>query len=152
MSLARWLLGLGAVVACHEPPCGPARAEVVRVLDGDTLELRSKEQIRHLLIDAPELAHEECYATQALARHRELVLGRTVELEYEQECEDRYGRGLAFVVVDGVDVSRTLIAEGAARVLWVPPNGTSRVAELRALEALARAGRKGLWACAEAPR
>ncbi len=152
MSIARWLLGLGVIAACHEPPCGPARAEVVRVLDGDTLELRSGEQIRHLLIDAPELAHDECYATQALARHRELVLGRTVELGYEEECEDRYERRLAFVVVDGVDVGRMLIAEGAARVLWVPPNGASRVAELRALEALARAGRKGLWACAGAPR
>lgn len=147
MSVTRLVLGFLVVAACQEPPCGPARAEVARVLDGDTLELVSGEQIRHLLIDAPELARGECHAAQSLARHRALVVGRTVELTYDEECEDRYGRGLAFVVADGVEVSRELIAEGAARVLWVPPNGASRVAELRALEALARAGRKGLWAC-----
>lgn len=148
MSVARWLgwsVVCAALAACQEAPCGPARSEVSRVLDGDTLELVSGEQVRHLLVDAPELARGDCYAAQALARHRALVVGRVVELVYEEECGDRYGRHLAFVFAHGMDVSRTLIAEGAARVLWVPPNGAARVAELRALEALARAGRLGLW-------
>lgn len=148
MSVARWLGGCVvavALAACQEEPCGARRAEVSRVLDGDTLELVGGEQVRHLLVDAPELARGDCYAAQALAKHRALVVGRVIELGYDVECSDRYGRRLAFVVADGVDVSRALVTQGAARVSWVPPNGGDRVAELRALEALARAGRVGLW-------
>jgi micrococcal nuclease len=80
------------------------------------------------------------------------VLGRTVSLTYDQVCDDRYGRPLAYVRVDGADVGELLVARGYACVLHIPPAGDDRAAAYRSLEDQARQARRGLWgACEDAP-
>lgn len=139
-----------ALAGCDAPPCGPARAQVTRVLDGDTIELAGGELVRYLLVDAPELSRGDCFAREALTDNRALVLGRQVTLAYDVQCRDAYERLLAYVTVEdeagAVDVNRALIERGAACVLHIPPNGAERLGELTAAQARARAEQRGLWA------
>ncbi len=136
------------------PACGPQDAVVDRVIDGDTVVLAGGIKIRYLLVNAPEITngHDDCYGANAAQQSSDLVLGRTVQLDYDVQCQDKYGRTLAYVTVDGQDVSRLLVERGFACVLHIPPNGDSRAAEFTALEATARAAKRGLWgACDPIP-
>ena len=134
--------------------CGPREAEVARIIDGDTIELTSGERIRYLMIDTPETTggKDECFGANAVTLNTALVLGKRVALRYDVECEDRFGRALAYVSVDGREVNSLMLERGYACVLHVPPNGDSRAAELAALEDAARSARRGLWgACDPIP-
>ena len=95
------------------------------------------------IVDTPELG--TCYAAEAAAYNHALVDDTPLELAYDVECEDRYRRTLAYVTANGIDVSRELVARGYARVLHIPPNGATRIAEFKALETGARAAQLGLW-------
>ena len=138
---------LSSCAAEPEPRCGPDQALVRQVIDGDTVELSSGERVRYLLIDTPETGGEspECFGPEARAFNRSLVEGRRVSLRYDTECRDRYGRLLAYVTIEDIDVNARLVAEGYACVLHIPPNGTARVDDFEALQTSAAATRSGLW-------
>ena len=144
-----------AAAACSPEPsasaCGPPRARVAAVSDGDTVALDSGERLRYLLVDTNEITggRNDCYGQEARALNALLVEGKTIDLTYDEECRDRFGRLLAYVTVDGQDVNRALVERGYACVLHIPPNGADRVAELRALEDVARAEPRGMWAVCE---
>ena len=137
--------------------CGPASAKVVEVLDGDTVVFETGEQVRYLLIDAPEVAHStneesDCYGDEAAAQNRLLVAGKTVDLEYDVECDDRFNRLLAYVYLDGRMINRTLLERGHGRVLRVAPNGAGHCAEFAAIQQDAADAGVGLWGmCGESP-
>jgi micrococcal nuclease len=134
--------------------CGPTEAEVARVIDGDTIELASGERVRYLLVDAPEVGAgaAECYGPNAATFNADLVLGKRVELRHDAECQDMFGRTLAYVHVAGKEINALLVERGYACTLHVPPNGDDRAAELEALQDEARLARRGLWgACDPAP-
>lgn len=155
MSVARAAaLVSAALIGCSsEPQCGPDRATVERVIDGDTI-VAGGVKLRYLLVDAPEITdgHAACYGASAAQFNADLVLGQTVDLRYEPVCEDAYGRTLAYVRVAGQDVNRLLIERGYACVLYIPPDGDARVDELTAVQAAAQAARRGLWgACDPTP-
>jgi micrococcal nuclease len=103
-------------VEAEAPP--PAAAGAVRVVDGDTLDIAG-ERIRLSNIDAPEMPpkaqcpSEARGALVATARLNTLVKGGEVTID--RQGEDRYGRTLAHVYVDGADAGRTLIAAGLVR-------------------------------------
>lgn len=153
--LAGTLFAWVAVACGAEPnPCGPARATVARVIDGDTVELEGGERVRYLLVDAPEITHGKnaCFGAESREYNRSLVEGRRVDLLYEPRCRDRYDRLLAFVQLDGVDVNAALVRGGYACVLHIPPDGDARVGAFRSLEAQARTHAEGLWrACQTRP-
>lgn len=146
-------LGLGAPLgACGEASsdasrCGPEEAVVERVIDGDTVELEDGNRVRYLLVDTPESTNgaDDCYGAEAAEFNRQLVEGETIRLEYDEECEDRFDRLLAYVEVDGRDVNALLVERGYACVLHIPPNGDDRVDQFEDLEQLAQAGGKGMW-------
>jgi micrococcal nuclease len=139
--------------ACGAQRCGPETGEVARVVDGDTVVLRSGETVRYLLVDTPELSDPpECYGPEARQANGELVAEQAVRLRYDMECEDRYGRLLAFVTAAGTEVNRVLVERGMACVLRIPPNGAEEAPLFERLEAAARASRRGLWgACGRLP-
>jgi micrococcal nuclease len=152
------VLGLTAIAAaaCSAPgsPCGPSEATVERVIDGDTIALPGDVKIRYLLVNAPETTngHADCYGANATQFNSDLVLGKTIQLDYDVQCQDMFGRTLAYVKVDGQDVNRLLIERGYACVLHIPPDGDARADELEALETAARAANRGLWgACDPIP-
>lgn len=101
---------------------------VERVVDGDTLVARGPDgevRVRLIGIDTPEARPEpECGADAATARLRELAPdGSRVWATADREPVDRYDRALRYLwTPDGVFVNETLVAEGHAETLRIPPN------------------------------
>ena len=128
------LAGFGFMAAWfYTPGAAPVPGEPVRasfhfchsgggrncVVDGDTIWLLGQ-NIRIAGIDAPETHEYRCPEEKALGdrtteRLLELVNSGAVTLSSIERDEDRYGRKLRNVAVDGQDVGETLIAEGLAR-------------------------------------
>ncbi len=141
---------LGLSAGCGSR-CGPQSALVTRVIDGDTIELEGGERVRYLLVDTPEITSgkDECFGQEAKDFNTDLVLDMVVDLDYDVECEDAYGRLLAYVSVDGREVNSLLVERGYACVLYIPPSGEDRVDEFEALEDGAEAANRGMWAACE---
>ena len=130
--------------------CGPSRATVARVIDGDTIQLDSGERIRYLMVDTPENTSDvECFGPEATTFNTELVLGKEIQLTYDQQCRDNFGRLLAYVSVSDREVNSLLVERGFACVLYIPPNGQDRFDEFDDLEFRARSGDFGLWGSCE---
>jgi micrococcal nuclease len=151
-TVGSWVFAVGAMLSafasCGNPAtCGPTKAVVARVIDGDTIVLDSGEKVRYLLVNAPETTngHTDCYGQSASQFNSDLVLGKTVELRYDDVCTDKFGRLLAYVSVDGVEVNTTLIERGYACVLHISPDGDARADEFKSLESAAKQQRRGLW-------
>ncbi len=124
-------------------------AVVVRVIDGDTIELEDGRRVRYIGIDTPETVHPEkdveCYGPEATARNRELVEGKNVELQAGVEESDRYGRLLRYVHVDGRFVNALLVAEGYAHAS--PFGNERRFRQVFAqLEQYSQLRDRGMWA------
>jgi endonuclease YncB( thermonuclease family) len=86
------------------------------VVDGDTFWLAG-EKIRIADIDTPEI-NGECASEKARAmqaRDRLRVLLNSGDFIVHREGEDRYGRTLAVVMIDGRSVGDALVSEGLAR-------------------------------------
>jgi micrococcal nuclease len=127
------------------------RADVVRVVDGDTIEVELDgrvEDVRYIGIDTPETVKPgtpvECFGKEASAANTRLVEGRHVLLEFDRELRDRYGRLLAYVYAGNQLVNAELVRGGYARTLEIEPN-TAEADSLARLEAKAGARRRGLW-------
>lgn len=134
-----------------ERPGGSARAEVARVVDGDTIEVTLEgrtEDVRYIGIDTPETVKPgspvECFGPQASDFNLELVTDRTVRLEFDRELRDPYGRLLAYVYVGERFVNAALVEGGYARTLEIEPN-TSHAEQLARLEIAAGSAGRGLW-------
>jgi len=121
------------------------QVRVVRVIDGDTIEVEGGARVRYIGIDAPEVYPQtEYYGPEAWTRNRELVEGKTVTLEKDVSETDVYGRLLRYVWVDGVFVNGELVRLGYARAISYPPD-TKYQERLAQLEEEAREARRGLW-------
>jgi len=133
-------------------PGGTESARVLRVVDGDTVEVSlggAVEDVRYIGIDTPESVKPgepvECFGHQAAALNERLVAGRTVELEFDAERRDAYGRLLAYVRVGPLLVNAELVRRGYARTLTIPPNDSHADTFARLEHRAGRLG-KGLWA------
>lgn len=119
---------------------------VVGISDGDTFTCLTAEKkqvkVRLAEIDTPEKAQPYGQnSRQALAN---LVFQKPVRLDVVSK--DRYGRTIARVDQAGHDVNRELVSLGAA---WVYRQ-YNRDKSLLAVEAEARAARRGMWSLPEA--
>ena len=163
----------GPVTLGPRTPC--LEAELVSVIDGDTIKVRlrggSSERVRLIGVDAPEWGEPlAALATQELAR----IVGRgPVFLEFDLEKRDKYGRLLAYVWVPGsrptgdVAVSRPQggsdpgskgagggaglamanleLLRAGLAVLYTVPPNVAYVEELRRAQEEARADERGIW-------
>ena len=118
--------------------------KVVGVSDGDTLTLltpqRRQVKVRLDQIDAPESSQPGGAA--AKRRLSALAYGKTATVRVS--TQDRYGRSVGEVRVDGVDVNAALVRDGNA---WAYRDYL-RDPKLLQLEKEARVARRGLWAAA----
>ncbi len=146
---------LGCSAPAPESKCGPSTAQVDFVIDGDTLALLDGSRVRLLLVDTPETTQgkNDCYGEQAKAFTVSRVAGKTINLAYDEgSCTDRFGRTLAYVTVDGVEVNADLAKQGLACFLYVSPGGKAREEEFATYEAEAQTNRTGMWgACTDIP-
>lgn len=94
-----------------------------RVVDGDTVDMQVdlgfgiviRDRFRLLGVDAWETRGEERErGLAAAARLRELVEGKPLLIHTRKDERGKYGRWLADIYVDDVDVGATLVEEGHA--------------------------------------
>lgn len=115
------VIGLLAVFIHELAISGP-----IVVIDGDTVD-RGVARYRLVGFDAPEIRQAQCPEERTLGlaaarRLRELVASGKAQLVPDRRQRDKYGRGLARLVIDGRDAGELLISEGLAR----PYDGRSR--------------------------
>lgn len=108
-----------------------------RAVDGDTIDT-GDERVRLLNIDAPE--SKQPHGAEATAFLQEMLAG--AELRLDGNKRDRYGRRLALVYADGVQVNRELVRSGNA---WVYDR-YNEDPMLIPVEVEARKAKVGLWA------
>ena len=142
-----------------EPTAEDGRASVVRVVDGDTVDVRvggREETVRLIGIDTPETVDPrspvECFGEEASARTKALLpAGTAVRLVADVEPRDRYERLLAYVYRDdGTFVNLALVEDGYASVATYPPN-VAHQEEFTAAAARARDEGRGLWSACGGP-
>ncbi len=114
---------------------------VSRVIDGDTIVLASGEKVRLLGINTPE--KKDYYYLKAKQKLRELVEGKTIELVFGKTKYDKYGRILAFVFVDELNVNVLMVRLGLAST-YMLDNIPFRK-ELIEGEKFAKKNELGLW-------
>ncbi len=133
----------------HAPnPASRETATVAQVVDGDTIELADGRRVRYIGMNTPE--RDQPYYQEATQANRQLVANKTIQLEFDTDTFDRYGRTLAYVWVGGVMANLEIVRNGFANTFTVPPN-VRYDADFRAAEQQARAAGRGLWAAADVP-
>ncbi|MFZ5595494.1 MAG: thermonuclease family protein [Bacillota bacterium] len=138
------------------------RAEVTRVVDGDTIHVNingKDETVRLIGVDTPETVKPnspvERYGKEASNFTKAQLGKKTVYLEKDVEERDRYGRLLAYVwlappeEINDKEIrakmfNTRLLADGYAQLMTVPPN-VKYVDSFIVYQREARERNKGLW-------
>lgn len=122
---------------------------VDKVLDGDTVILRgSSQRIRLANIDAAEMSHGygrpgQPFAVQATKWMQHAVEGKEVTMHCPDE--DRYGRRVCVLLLNGQNVNKELVRQGLA---WANTANPRYLRDKTVLDAQreAQRDRRGLWA------
>ncbi len=93
----------------------PKKGKVKRVVDGDTVVLENGSIVRYVGITSPET--NEPFEKESTEENRKLVEGKTVTLEYDNYKGDKFGRILAYLVIDDKNISVELARKGLAQVV-----------------------------------
>ena len=93
----------------------PKKGNVERIVDGDTIVLQNGDIVRYVGITSPETG--EPFEKEATEANRKLVEGKEVELEYDNYKGDKFGRILAYLIIDNINVSIELARLGMAQVV-----------------------------------
>lgn len=128
-------------------------ARVIRVIDGDTVEVRlstgARKDVRLVGIDTPEVyGGTECggpEASESLERILPPQTPVTLLSDTSQDDKDRYGRLLRYVHKGGMDVNRLQVLRGYASVYVYDQNPFNRAASYRKAAHAARAASRGFW-------
>ena len=91
---------------------------VERIIDGDTI-VANGEYIRLLGINSPEKG--EKYYDEAKQYLENLLINKTIQLEYGKEQRDKYGRILAYIYDGDTLINQKLILNGYANIYF--PSG-----------------------------
>ena len=119
---------------------------VSRIIDGDTIELEDGilvqlDRIRLLGIDTPERG-KPLYR-EAGKKLEELIAGRAVLLERDNDDVDRYGRALRYILVDNKNLNVEMVRLGYARAFMHKVLRYEN--EILSAEEEARVNRRGVW-------
>ncbi len=150
LSLLRLLPALLVLTLLIFPPAhaDTLNGKVVRILDGDTVEVLDARNRTHRVrlagIDAPE--SKQPFGAKAKRVLSELVGGETLTVEWHKR--DRYDRLVGKLMLDGADVNLALVRAGYA--WWYRAYaGEQSSSDRRLYEAAETAARRegvGLWA------
>ena len=152
--VAGWLAS-AATAAWASADCALERVDETAagefVYDGDTVRLEDGRKLRFVGLDTPEIGRDgrpdDPFARAARSRLIELLEphdGR-LQLQIGRDPRDRYGRLLAHPALpDGTNLTATLIREGLATHLVIPPN-TGLIDCYAEAERRARAAGRGIW-------
>lgn len=142
---------LAADFACLPQNTERVVAKVIRVIDGDTIDIEyngKQYSVRYIGIDTPETGMgskpREYYSQEATQRNVDLVKDKSVTLVKDISNTDQYGRLLRYVLVDDIFVNHALVNEGFAHAVTFPPD-IACVDLFNAAQESARLNNKGLW-------
>lgn len=118
--------GVAVVATASDDP----EATVVKIVDGDTLDVRydgGTHRVRLLNIDTPEMggaaADTECLAEEATQYlKKRLPVGSPVTLEWDEDHLDTYERQLRGVFDDAGFVNEDIVRNGFALPMHIDPN------------------------------
>lgn len=85
---------------------------VTRIIDGDTIEIDNNESIRLLGINTPE--RKEKYYEEAKEFLENLILNKTIKLEFTNDRYDKYGRVLAYIFLENENINVKIVESGFA--------------------------------------
>lgn len=128
------------------------QAEVLRVIDGDTIEVKLVAnqaiwRVRYIGMDTPERG--DYFFAEATQANAQLVEGQMVTMVQDVSQTDRYGRLLRYVYLpDGTFVNAELVRLGFAVIATYPPDVKYQALFLE-LQTSAREQGVGLWAKTE---
>lgn len=136
-----------------ETPVKRQRAKVIRVVDGDTIEVNlrpgPKVMVRLIGIDTPEVfGGTECGGEAASKKTKKILpRGTIVRMVSDptQDLKDRYDRLLRYVAKRTLDVNRRLVRSGHARVYVYQNNPFQRTKSYRIAENYAKKNDLGIW-------
>ncbi|WKZ25806.1 MAG: thermonuclease family protein [bacterium] len=128
----------------HDVTKLPKTAVVKRVIDGDTVELFNGTVLRYVGITAPE--ESEDFAEEASKLNKELVEGKEIKLEYDNYTSDKFGRILAYPIIDEKNISIELVRKGMAELV-IYQKRKPFIYQVQLLEAQEQAKSKklGIW-------
>jgi micrococcal nuclease len=122
--------------------------QVIRVIDGDTIELADGRKLRYIGIDAPETNDPrksiQCFGREAYEKNRQLVENQYIRLEKDISEVDKYGRLLRFVYIDNIFINDYLVREGFAYASTYPPDVKYQNILIEA-QREAQEFKRGLW-------
>ncbi len=128
------LMALCPFPAKADPLTGPIQAEVLKIVDGDTVRVRAmiwvdqsvEVSVRLRGADAPELFRSKCATEKTLAYKAKAAVAKTIPvgsvISLTDITRDKYGgRVVADIVTnDGETLSARLIAQGQAIAYGTP--------------------------------
>ncbi len=122
--------------------------KVIRVIDGDTIEIEGGERVRYIGIDTPETIDPrkpvQCFGVEASNKNKELVEGKMARLGKDITDRDIYNRLLRYVWVDDIFVNLELVKQGFAYSYSYPPDIKYQDQFVKAQQE-AREAKQGLW-------
>ena len=136
------------------PPKDIVVGRVKRVVDGDTVVVESagaEEKVRLLNVDSPESVHADPKRNTELGRlasefTRQRLENAQVRLESNhQEAFDKYGRRLAYLLVDGQNFNVELVRQGWSEYVTKYGKSADYDLQFRMAEAEAKAKKLGIW-------
>ncbi len=100
--------------------CFAEQYPVLKVVNGDTIDINyngTKERVRLPCVDIPESVHPDQSKNTVIGRKaseytKKRLSGKSVNLEFENRIRGKYGRLLAYVILDGANYNLELVREG----------------------------------------
>lgn len=139
--------------ASAETASKPQLLNVLKVVDGDTIDVETIGRIRLIGMDTPETVDPrtvvQCFGQEATNKANELLAGKKVTLETDPVSGDKdtYGRSLRYVFLeDGTNFDKFMISEGYAHEYTYNSIPYKYQVDFKAAEVQARNAGKGLWA------
>ena len=122
--------------------------KVIRIVDGDTIEIETGEKVRLIGINTPETVDArksvECFGNEASNETTRLILNKNITLEKDISETDKYGRLLRYIYKDGEFINKTLVENGFAYATSYPPD-IKYQHELTNAQKDAKQKKAGLW-------
>ncbi len=122
----------------------PTREKVKRVIDGDTIELANGQIVRYVGVNAQN--NGEPFEEESTEANVKLVSGKIITLEYDAYTSDRFGRVLAYPIIEGKNVVAELARKGLVKVTVYEDRRRLKYQDelLRAQEE-AKKKKRGIW-------
>ena len=127
------------------------RFVVVKIIDGDTVELKGGDKLRLLAVDTPEKG--ELFYDEACQLLAELTLEKEAVIQYASRRRDKYGRLLGYLYIDGAFINEIILKRGMGNLYLFKDNklGSPEINTMLSAQKAAIGDKIGLWSIQRSP-